>query len=186
MRKGIISALMMTLLLLPGCGGRETRLEKSFGELRSAVTAAQDIHFQAAMRADSDGSTADYILAADYDGQETQVEVLSPEILAVVKAAAKRGETTISYDGVILGAGPLDGEGLTPMSAIPVMLDALASSYVELLWRDGDYIAARLYVGERSVLTVWLEKDTLSPRSAEYATDGRTVVTMQITDWQLS
>ena len=39
MRKTIVSALMMTLLLLPGCGEREVRLEKSFDAVRQAVTA---------------------------------------------------------------------------------------------------------------------------------------------------
>ena len=37
MRKAIVSALMMTLLVLPGCSGRE-RAEAAFDELRRAVT----------------------------------------------------------------------------------------------------------------------------------------------------
>ncbi len=186
MRKRVISALMMTLLLLPGCGGREARLERAFDSLRQAVTAAQSITFQAAMTADYGDTAAEYALAVSYDGQQTEIEILAPDIIAGVKATALRGETSVSYEGVILGAGPLDKEGTTPVSAVPVMLDALASAYVELLWWDGDYMAARFYVGESSVLTVWLDGDTMLPRAAEIACDGRTVVTMDITDWLLS
>ena len=186
MRKGIISALMMTLLLLPGCGEREARLEKGFGELRSAVTAAESLRFQAELTADYGGTVADYTLDVAYDGQETAVQIVAPELIAGVKATVLRGQTTVSYDGVILGAGPLDNEGLTPVSAIPVMIDAMASSYVELLWWDGDYITARLYVGENSVLTLWLDGKSFVPVAGEIATDGRTVVTCRISGWEIS
>ena len=186
MRKGIVSALMITLLLLPGCGEREARLEKGFDALRQAVTVAENIRFQGSLTADYGETVADYTMAVSYDGQETVVEVLAPELIAGVQASAKRGETAISYQGVQLGAGPLDEEGLTPMSAIPVMIDAMASSYVELLWWDGDYIASRLYVGENSVLTLWLDKETYTPVAGEIASEGRTVITMRIDGWEIS
>ena len=186
MRKAIVSALMMTLLLLPGCGEREARLEEGFGALRQAVTAAQSIRFQAALTADYGDVSEDYTLAASYDGQETVVEVLSPELIKGVKAHALRGETTVDFDGAILGAGPLDKEGLTAMSALPVMLDAMANAYVELLWWDGDYIAARLYVGETSVLTLWLDGQTCAPVAMEVASEGRTVIKGILTGWETS
>ena len=148
-------------------------MEKAFDSLRSAVTAAQSITFQVAVAADYGGTAAEYGLAVSYDGQQTEIEILSPELLAGVKATALRGQTSVGYEGVILGAGPLDKEGTTPVSAVPVLLDALASAYVELLWRDGDYAAARLYAGESSVLTVWLDEDTLTPQAAEIAAGGR-------------
>ena len=186
MRKTIVSALMMTLLLLPGCGEREARLEKSFDELRGAVTAAGSISFQAELTADWGESVAEYTLDVGYDGQQTTQTIRTPELLAGVSATALRGETAVDYDGVILGAGPLDKEGLSPMSAVPVILDALASAYVELLWWDGDAIAARLYVGEQSVATVWLDGQSLALTAAEIASEGRTVISCRITDWQIN
>ncbi len=185
MRKAIVSALMMTLLLLPGCGEREERLQEGFDALRKAVTAAQSIRFQAEMTADDGENVAQYTLDVSYDGQQTTVEILAPALIAGVKATALRGESTISYDGVILGAGPVDNEGLTAMSAMPVMLDAIASAYVELLWWEEGSIAARLYVGERSVLTLWLDRDTCLPVAGEFAADGRTSVTCRFTGWEM-
>ena len=186
MRRAIASALMMILLLLPGCGTREARLEEGFDALRKAVTAAQSIAFQAAVTADYGGTVAEYTMNAAYDGQQTTVELITPEILAGVKATALRGQTSVGYAGVILGAGPLDGEGLTPVSAIPVMLDALANAYVELRWWDGGDMAARFYVGENSVLTLWMDGVSLAPKAAEIAAGGRTVTTIRIENWQLS
>ena len=186
MRKAIVSALMMTLLLLPGCGEREAKLQKSFDDLRAAVTVAEHIAFQAELTADYGDIVTDYTLKADYDGSKTTVEILAPELIAGVKASAQRGETEVSYDGVLLGAGPLDQEGLTAMSALPVMVDAMASAYVELIWREDDAIAARLYVGEQSVMTLWLDRMTRAPMGMEVASDGRTVITCTITDWEIS
>ena len=185
MRKAIACALMMTLLLLPGCGGREARLEEQFDALRGAVTAAESIRFQAAVTADRGESVAEYTMNAAYDGQQTSIELITPELLKGVKATALRGETSVSYDGVMLGAGPLDGEGLTPVSAIPVMLDAMANAYVELVWQEDDDLAARLYVGENSVLTLWVDGTSLAPTAAEIAADGRTVVTVRIEGWEI-
>ncbi len=186
MRRAIASVLMMTLLLLPGCGEREVRAQESFDALRAAVTAARDIRFQAALTADWGETTAEYTVEAAYDGQKTTLQILTPDILAGVKASVQRGETSVDYDGVILDTGPLDQEGLTPMSAIPVVLDALASAYVELLWWDGDALAARLYVGEQSVATVWMKGAQMAPVAAEIATDGKTVITCRIENWQIS
>ena len=186
MRKRVVSALMMILLLLPGCGEREKRLEEGFQALRDAVTAAQSIRFRAAVTADYGDSAAEYTMNVSYDGSQTTIELLTPEILAGVKAVVTRGESQVSYDGVMLGAGPLDGEGLTPVGVLPALLDALASGYVELLWWDGEIMAARLYVGENSVLTVWLDGQSLAPTAAEIASEGRTVATVHIEGWEIS
>ena len=186
MRRAIASALMMTLLLLPGCGEREVRLEKSFDAVRQAVTAAQSISFQAELTADWGDNAADYGLSVAYDGQQTVQELRSPALLAGIRARSLRGQTSVEYDGAVLGAGPLDGEGLSPMSAVPVIIDALASAYVELLWWEGEDMAARLYVGEQSVATVWLDGQSLALTGAEIACDGKTVITCRVTDWQIS
>ncbi len=183
MRKAVISALMMTLLLLPGCGEREARLEMGFDKLRQTVTAAEQITAKVELTADYGQTVSEYTLALVYDGQRTEVEVLAPELIAGVRAAAQRGETTVAYEDTVLGAGPLDREGLTPMSALPVMMDAMASAYVELLWWESGDIAARLYVGEDSVMTLWIDGDTLAPVAAEIADQGRTVISCAFSEW---
>ena len=186
MRKAIVSALMIALLLLPGCGEREERLEEGFQALRKAVTAADSIRFNAALTADRGQTVEEYALAVSYDGSQTTLQLLAPETLAGITATALRGETAVAYDGAVLGAGPLDQEGLSPMSAIPVILDAMASAYVELLWWDGDQAAARLYVGESSVATVWLDGDAFMPLAGEISSGGKTVITCRLENWQLS
>lgn len=186
MRKGLVSVLMIPLLLFPGCGERKAALEEDFSSFRQSVTVAEKISATAELTADYGGTAQDYTLSLTCDGRETAVEILQPELLAGVRATAARGQTSVSYDGVMLGTGPLDEEGLTPASALPVILDAMASGYVELLWAEGGYLTARLYTGENSVCTLWLNEQTLTPASAEIASDGRTVIRCSFSNWEMS
>lgn len=185
MRRRFVSVLMIPLLLLAGCGAREAGAEKRFEAFREAAVRAQSITATAALTADYGGTAQEYVLALESDGTEVAVEVVEPELIAGVRATARWGETTLSYDGVMLAAGPLDEEGITPVSALPAVLRAMTSGYEELVWREGDLIAARLYVGEDSVCTVWIGESDLTPTAAEIASGGRTVVACRFTDWTM-
>lgn len=186
MRKGLISVLTISLLLLGGCGERKAQMEEDFAAFRRTVAEAEHIGAQAELTADYGETAQDYTLSLSGDGNRVEVEIIEPELLAGVKATAERGEAALSYDGVMLGAGALDEEGLTPVSALPVILDAMADGYVELLWTEGGYLTARLYAGEDSVCTLWLNAETLVPSAAEIASDGCTVIVCRFTDWAIS
>lgn len=185
MRKFLISVLMMTLLFLPGCGEREARLERGFDEFRRSLTETESVTASVRLTAMTGGTVSEYLLSLAYDGSTVAVTIAEPELLAGVTAVAERGRTEIVYESVRLGAGALDETGLTPMSALPAVIDAIQSGYLELLWWEEPYICARLHVSDSSVLTLWLEEDTLVPYVAEIASDGRVVVRAVFEDWIL-
>lgn len=186
MRKLIASVLMITLLLLPGCGTQEAATKRMFEDFRETLIHAQSVTAHAALTADTGETVAGYALEVSYDGAETTLTITEPALLAGVTAKAKWGESTLAYGDVMLGAGPLDEDGLTPVSAVPAILEAMAGGYEELLWRDGEYIAARLYISETSRCTVWLDPETSIPASAEISSDGRCVIRCTFTDWALT
>ena len=183
MRKTIFSVLMIPLLILAGCGEREAKLESSFSEFRERVASASVVTVRAELTADYGETTERYVLDASYDGKQTDMVVVEPALVAGVRATARWGETAVEYGGVILGAGALDGDGLTPVSAMPAVFAAMAGGFTELLWWDGDIIAARMYVGEDSRCTVWLEADTVTPVHAEIASGGKTVISCELSNW---
>ena len=184
-RSQFLLVLMIPLLLLAGCGEREAKLEKSFAGFRESVNGASLVTVRGTLTADTGESVEEYVLDASYDGKQTTVEIVEPALIAGVKATARWGETEIEYGGVLLGAGALDEEGLTPVAAMPAIFAAMAGGYVELLWWDGDLLAARIYTGEDARCTVWLEADSLTPVHAEIASGGRTVISCELTDWHM-
>ena len=179
------AVLAIALMLLAGCGERTAALEKSFADFRESVAGAELVTVRGTLTADYGESVENYVLDASYDGKQTAVEIVEPALVAGVRATARWGETEIEYGNVLLGAGPLDADGLTPVAAMPAIFAAMAGGYTELLWRDGDLIAARIYAGENSRCTVWLTEDTLTPVHAEIASDGRTVISCDLTDWHI-
>ena len=56
--------------------------------------------------------------------------VLSPKLIAGVKAHVLPGKDSLEYDGMILDAVELTEDGLTPLSALPAMLECMKNGYV--------------------------------------------------------
>lgn len=185
MRKVFVSVLMMTLLLLPGCGEREARLERGFEQFRRSVAETESLTASVRLTAMTGGTVSEYLLRLSYDGSGAAVTIAEPELLAGITAVAERGQTEIEYESVRLGAGELEETGLTPVSALPAVIDAIQSGYRELLWWEEPYLCARLHVSDSSVLTLWLEADTLVPYVAEIASDGRVVIRAVFEDWTM-
>lgn len=185
MRKRMISALMIPLLLLIGCGERAAAPEDAFASFREQLNAAGSVSAEAELTVSRGGTVSAYTLAVEADAAGTKITVTEPGLIAGVTAFVGPEGTDVSYDGVMLGAGPVDEEGTSPVSALPVILRSARSGYAELYWRDGSYLAARYYVGETTACTIWLEPQSMAPVSAEIAQDGKTVISCRFTKWSM-
>lgn len=183
MRKAFVSALMMTLLLLTGCGRREAgRLESEFAAFREALRAAGTLEAELSMQWDDGSSLSQYGLHLDYDGEALAMTLTEPELIAGIRAVLDREGARIEYEGVMLGVGEMGG--FSPVSCVPAMLDAMAYGYNELLWREDGYLAARLWLDDDNILTLWLQDG--EPLCAEIASGGMTVMTCHFSLWQMN
>ena len=185
MRKRLVSVLMIPLLLLVGCGARRAEPEDVFASFREEMNAAGGIAAKAGLTADFGGTAAEYTLDLIADAEVVTVTVTEPEILSGITASVRADGSDVSFDGVMLGVGPVDPEGTTPVSALPAILRAMREGYAELYWMDGSLAAARFYAGETSACTVWLDPEELTPVAAEIASEGRTVITCRFSDWKM-
>lgn len=133
MRKGFFPCvLMMTLLLLSGCAGRgedQDALDTAL-TIRSEYLALTTFSTQAELQADYGQRVYNYTLDVAANEEELVLTVTAPELISGVTARMKAKETFLEYDGVCIETGPLNPEGLTPLSAIPAMLDAVRSVYI--------------------------------------------------------
>ena len=180
--KKLLVPLMISLCLLCGCADKG---EQSFEQFTTQLRETENISFTAAVRAEYADKTAEFTLKYTQTGEMARVTVVEPEIIAGISACVKEGSLQLEYDGAILDIGQLTDSDLSPMSALPLITDALKNAYVDIAWTEDDMIAARLMPDDDTVVTVRLNSE-LVPQSAEISYKEKTVVFAEISQWEAS
>ena len=174
MRKVPLFALMLTLLLT-GCGGEEKDLTAQLQEqyaLVAAATLEADVvcHYEDEVRA--------YSLLCAYTPEKSIVTVLAPEQLSGITATLENGELTLSYDEISLDAGTYSAAAISPVAALPKLMEAAARGYVteesgeEVNDRECLRLSADLSDRPGMLYTTWFDAETMLPLRSEISADG--------------
>ena len=181
MRKATLFALMLTLLLT-ACGGEEERDPAS--ELQAAYAGLAAATLEADITCHYDDETRTYTMLCDYTPGSSTVTVLAPEDLAGISATVAEGELTLSYEDVSLDAGSYSAAAISPVAALPKLMEAAAAGYVsqqsveELGERSCLRLSCDLDGEEGDLYTTWFDQETLLPLYSEISVDG--VVVYQV------
>lgn len=147
MRRTLSCVLMMTLLLT-ACGGSG----KEDPRQRAALIRSEYLDLAGwssviTLTADYGEQVYDFTVRAGWErAGETVLTVLSPELLAGITARVRDGEGLLEYDGAGLSIGRLDGEGLSPISAVPALMEQITEGYMARCAWEGE--------GEERVLLI--------------------------------
>ena len=144
------------------------------------------------------GCTASLDVTADYGqrvytytvdvsvvGEEMTLTVTAPQELAGITAYVDETGSRLEYDGAMLETGELDGDGLTPLSAVPALLDSARSGFMDscaieeldeqttlrVLCRDPERPA-----GQGRETTLWFDGTSGALVRGEIAVDGYRVI----------
>lgn len=178
MRRGYIAALMISVLLLSGCGaGSETAEFEQFRQRMAA--AAAEVTAEVTASEDDEVTVFTLMCAAVEDGYD--VAVTEPELLAGVRAHLRTGENTLEFDGIVLPVGDLGG-GLSPLTALPRVLRAAQEGHVDLLWREDGALVAQLILDDTTTVRLYLDAAGV-PVAAEISEGTETVVRCDILNW---
>lgn len=182
-----MSALMISLVLLCGCGSAAARDREGVDLLREQTAQAAKITFLADVHADDGSAVADYVFACTRTGEATEVEVLRPELISGVVAHMALNDLTLYYDGLSFEAGALDAEGLSAIQAPSMLLSSLKDGAISQLRREtrenAETIAFRVQSTKGYEVDIWIDAQTLSPRYAEILSEGRAALQCAIRDW---
>ena len=193
MRKAL-SCVLMIALLLSGCqaGGAGESPEEAALALREEYQALSG--WSASVDVSVCYSQAVYGFTLDARWQregETVLTVTAPDLLAGITARIAKGETVLEYDGAGLSLGLLDGDGLTPVSAVPALMEQIEKGYMaKCAWagENGEYLQISFRdpeleanTGTQFLLT--FHRASRALLSAEVSAAGETVLTAKFSNF---
>ncbi|MGI5971773.1 MAG: hypothetical protein ACOX7P_08635 [Oscillospiraceae bacterium] len=184
-----IGALMMTLLVLTGCG-REKAIDQAH-RLQSELARINGCKMEAEVHADYGDRTQDFVLRYELDESEGLITVLAPEIIEGLAVSLKGDELEMLINDVRLETGKLDPEGLTPISALPVMLRAWREMPILSAGREKHEGADALIITfgpetEKPAHCLRFDVENGMPLTAEIYSGGRAVITCRFTDFEIT
>ena len=182
MKKFCLSLTLCLCLLMSGCGARE--FARARDTVAERLAGAECLSFTANIRAEYEHKTARFTLSYYEDAEGGKVTVMAPQLIAGVTARIEPGSTSLEYDGVCLGTGELDDFGLSPMSALPMLVQALKDGDMNAGWSEGGCTVLELQSTDELVCTVWFNPGSMIPQQAELCSDGRVKVFAEISEWQ--
>lgn len=189
MRKVLLFALMMTLCLpLCGCAGEVVEEQAENVQLYYQDLSAAAVEAELTCQYADEVRT--YTLRCNYTPAESTVEVLAPEGLAGISATFAGGDLTIQYDGIILDAGNYSGTDISPLWAVPSMLQAMGQGYpLEYCQEErGGMDCLRVTfektedAGERRCFSVWFDGEGV-PLQGEITVGEAVVYTVAFTQF---
>ena len=131
MRRKWFCVPMISLLLLTGCaGGEVSEAEREALLIRSQYLEAEEYSGRAALTADYGRRVYEFQMDFRAAGEETELTVTAPETVAGIAARTEKGKGFLICDDLVLETGALDEEGLTPMTAVPAVLEETRSGFI--------------------------------------------------------
>lgn len=183
---------MMILLLLTACGraGGGNEAEQLALLIRSEYMEMNTCTAAAEITADYGQRVYQYTMEVAVSGEETVLNLTAPETVAGITARLKEKDSLLEYDGVVVETGPMDGEGLTPVSAVPVLLETARSGYIRACSLEEDGALLRVDCGDPEgepgkgrEVTLWFETDTHALSRGEVKLDGFRAILCQFSQF---
>ena len=100
-----------------------------------------------------------------------------------VTAHLRDGASTLAFDDIILPAGDLNGAGLTPLTALPYVVEAIRSGYVDLTWTEDGLQVVQLITDDHTAVRLYL--DGTVPQCAELSVDDTLCLRCTMENWNL-
>ena len=120
-------------LLLTGCGSGSAK--KEFEAFQAELSARESLEFSSALTAIYEDKNVDFTLAYEKDGDSCLVTVLEPKMVEGIRARISGGGTAVEYEGIMLDTGRLDDYGLSPMTALPMLVEAMTTAHADSFGR---------------------------------------------------
>ena len=179
-----ILAILLVLLILPGCGGQTSELDRAMA-LRTKLL-SQNVEFNAQITADYGDVIHAFSLScqADHLGN-VQFTVTAPESIKDITGSIRSGTGKLTFDDQAIAFDLLADGQLSPISAPWIFIKALQSGYLTSCGKEGEQLRLAVddsYADDALHLDIWLGDGDL-PIRAEILWQGRRLLSMDVTNF---
>lgn len=193
MRRTVVCVLMTSLLLLTGCtgGGGVSEAEQEALLIRGEYLEKENFSAQAHVVADYGQRVYEYEFDVAVNGEDTRITVTAPETVAGISAHLEGDSSLLEYEDLVLETGPLDDDGLTPVSAVPDILEAVRSGFIRTCsyTEDGavrvDCTDPEQAPGQGKSTALWFDRESHALLKSELSLDGYLMITCEFTDFTM-
>ena len=180
-------ALIVSLLILSGCGGNTADLDGVLA-LRSRLLNAAGCSFGAAVHADYGKDIHSFTLECKADEKgKVEFSVKEPTSISGISGTVSAEGGKLTFDDQALAFELLADGQLSPISAPWVLMKALRGGYIDACGMDGELMMATLndsYADDALRVDVWLRSDGM-PVGAEIYWQGRRILSIEVKNFQL-
>ena len=190
MRK-LLFCVPMMILLLAGCGkagGNEA--EELALTIRGEYLASGGCAALASVTADYGQRVYEYEMSVSAAGEEAVITISAPETVAGLTARLAGGDGVLEFDGLSVETGPMDDSGLTPVSAVPALLEAARSGYITACALEEEGALLRVDCGDPSgtpgtgtETALWFDTATHALVRGEISVDGFRVISCEFSEF---
>lgn len=196
MRRSSVVCVLMITLLLSACGGAgedNGPLEQALA-IRGEYLAAAGCTARLDVTADYGQRVYTYTVDVTASDGCTALQVVAPEEVAGFTAYLDGAQGSLEYNGAVLETGELSSDGLTPLSAVPAMLETARSGFIADCTREmlGERETVRVQChdpaaqpGNGRESTLWFDADSHVLLRGEISVDGRRAITCEFSEFAL-
>ena len=194
----ILSCVLMMTLLLAGCAAgqpEEDSPEQLTNLIRGEYLSMAGWTGQVEVTAHYQRQVFAFTLDVDWSREgESVLTVVSPRLLAGITARIQDGEGTLEYDGAGLSIGALDADGLTPVAAVPAVMEQMGTGYIARCDWQGEGEERQLYLQcrdperpeqEGTHYELWLDPSSHALEQAEVSVDGTLRMALTFLDFTM-
>lgn len=181
MKRFCLCMLLLLSLVLTGCGVKKE--EKLLSDFSSSLNLRDDLGFVGALRCEYADRTVDFTLQYKQTPEGCRITVLQPEEIEGLAVNLDEKGSVLEYGELFINTGELDRFGLSPLNALPMLVSALKSSYMDSVRNENGLTVYSLIPADDIQVDVSFDEN-MRPVHAELISDGKVRVFCDIESWR--